>query len=279
MDDDQVMEGMEQQDAAEPEGQEGAAPPAAEDGGFDLEEMPLFGDPDMEPQDETEAEGQEEQEEVPEGREDGEPPGDAPQTVEIGGQPVPVEELVQAADFGRQAAREVVELREQAGILDEFARLAGMDRDAYVGMLRGQLEQARLQREAENMGVTPEVARQMVETREREQAAREALERQQQAQLAEQQRQARLQPYLELIHRYPQLQDPAKMPPEVARQIQQGAHPVIAYQDFMLRQRQAAEQVQEQRRAVRDKTPGSAAGVGEGQVDDALAAFMAEFND
>lgn len=277
MDDDQVMDQqeMETQGAEEPEAQEGAAPSAPEDDSFDLEEMPLFGDPDEEAGEAEE--GQEE--DLPDDQEDQGPPEDATQMVEIDGQPVPVESLVQEATFGRQAAQEVVELREQVGILDEFARLAGMDRGAYIGMLRGQLEQTRLQREAENMGVTPEVARQMMEAQKQQEAAQEALQRQQQAQLAEQQRRARVQPFMELIQRYPELQDPSKMPPEVMQQVQQGAHPVIAYQDFMLRQRQAAEQVAQQRQAVKGKTPGSAAGVGDGQVDDALAAFMAEFND
>lgn len=260
-------------------------PPVPEED-LDLEEMPLFGDPDGE-DGELEDAGDAPPEDTPEGEEPPEEERPAeeqpeqPQMVEVDGQPVPVQDLVQSAMLGQQAAREVLQLREQVerykSVFQEYADMAGMDPEGYLSTLEQQKEEIRLQREAERLGTTPEALRQMREALRQREQAQEALQRQQQAQIAEQQRRERIQPYVELIQRYPELRDPAKMPPEVARQIQQGANPVIAYQDYMLGQRQAAQQVQARRQAVKGKSPGSASGVGDGQVDDALTAFMEEF--
>lgn len=279
--DEQVMDtgiDMETEQMGAPEEPERTPPAPEED--LDLEEMPLFGDPDAEEEDPEDA-GDAPPEDVPEGEDAGDAPPEQPQIVEVDGQPVPVQNLVQSAVLGQQAAREVLQLREEVerykSLFQEYAGMAGMDPERYLANLEQQNEEIRIQREADKLGTTPETVRQLWEAQRQREQAQEALQRQQQAQLAEQQRRARIQPYMELIQRYPELRDPAKMPPEVARQIQQGANPVIAYQDYMLGQRQAAQQVQAQRQAVKGKSPGSAAGVGDGQVDDALAAFMEEF--
>lgn len=263
-----------------PEEPEGTPPAPEED--LDLEEMPLFGDPDAEEEDSEDA-GDAPPEDVPEGEEPPEEgPPEQPQIVEVDGQPVPVQDLVQSAVLGQQAAREVLQLREEVerykSLFQEYAGMAGMDPDGYLASLEQQKEEIRIQQEADRLGTTPETVRQLWEAQRQREQAQEALQRQQQAQLAEQQRRARIQPYMELIQRYPELRDPAKMPPEVTRQIQQGANPVIAYQDYMLGQRQAAQQVQAQRQAVKGKSPGSAAGVGNGEIDGDLAAFDAVIN-
>lgn len=83
----------------------------------------------------------------------------------------------------------------------------------------------------------------------------------------------RLTPYLELLERYPELRDPARMPGEAADAIRRGVNPVVAYQDFLLRQQTALQQAATQREAVRARCPGSAAGYGDGVTDGAFAAF------
>lgn len=264
-------------------GLEETSPAPPEDAGqedLDLEDMDLFGPADDPPQGEEPPEGQEPPEEGPEGQEPQEP--EQPQVVEVGGQQVPVQELVQSAVMGQRAAQEVMQLREEVerykSIFQEYAGMAGMDPDNYLATLEQQKEEIRIQQEAARMGVAPEVVRQMREAQRQREEYQAALEQQQRAQLEEQQRRARIEPYMELIRRYPELRDSAKLPQEVAAQIQAGTNPVIAYQDYMLGQREAAEQVQQQRQAVREKSPGSAAGVGNGEIDGDLAAFDAVIN-
>lgn len=83
----------------------------------------------------------------------------------------------------------------------------------------------------------------------------------------------RLEPYLELLERYPELRDPARLPGEAAEAIRRGANPVVAYQDYLLRQQAAQQQAALQRDSLRARCPGSAAGYGDGVTDGAFAAF------
>lgn len=156
--------------------------------------------------------------------------------------------------------------------MEDYARLAGMSRQEYLSALAQNLQEAKIQREAQIKGVEPEAIRQQMQIQQQQEQA--LLQQQRQLQAREQARTARLAPYRELISRYPQLQNPANLPPQVAAQIQQGVHPVVAYQDFILSQ----QQIEAQKQMIREKSPGSAAGTGNGDLDGALAAFMSVFD-
>lgn len=87
-----------------------------------------------------------------------------------------------------------------------------------------------------------------------------------------------LSPYMELLERYPHLRNGDGLPPQVAGAIREGANPVVAYQDFLLTRKQAAERIGQLREALRARCPGSAAGYGDGDIDGDFAAFDAALN-
>lgn len=228
----------------------------------DLEDLPLFGD------EESSEEGEEPEEPEEEFPEEGQEP-----TFEINGQQMSLEDVNRSFGYAQRAAREVLQLRQDTALLDDYARLAGMSRQEYLSALAQNLQEAKIQREAQMKGVEPDAIRQQMQIRQQQEQA--LLQQQRQLQAQEQARTARLAPYRELISRYPQLQNPANLPPQVAAQIQQGVHPVVAYQDFILSQ----QQIEAQKQIIREKSPGSAAGTGNGDLDGALAAFMSVFNE
>lgn len=81
-------------------------------------------------------------------------------------------------------------------------------------------------------------------------------------------------PYLELLRHYPELRDPSRMPQDAINAIRSGAAPVAAYQDYLLQQ-ELEERAAQYREAARVRCPGSATGVGNGEIDGAFAAFDA----
>ena len=182
-----------------------------------------------------------------------------PPSVEINGQVMSVEDLNRSLSFAQQAASEVLQLRQETALLDQYAQLSGMSRQQLLSALNSDLQNAYIQQEALRQGLEPEAFRQHLQIQH--------------------QKNLRLAPYRELLDRFPQLHDPANLPQEVAARIQQGTHPVVAYQDYILSQQQASQQILSQQQALRDKCTGSASGLGNGEMDSALSAFLSVFND
>lgn len=151
---------------------------------------------------------------------------------------------------------ELVEVDGQAVPLRHLVDAAAFGSQA-AAELQALREQEQIDQIAAEQGTTQETAKEMLAYRQ------------------EQQRRAHLAPYVELLQRYPELQNPARMPQEVAAAIRQGENPLVAYQDYLLERQQAAQQVGLQRDMLRARCPGSAAGIGDGEIDGALAAFDA----
>lgn len=183
--------------------------------------------------------------------------------VEINGQVMSADELGRSLSFARQAASEVLQLRQETALLDQYARLSGMSRQQFLSALDSDLQNAYIRQEALRNGLEPDAFRQHLQIQHQQEI----------------QKNIRLAPYRELLDRFPQLHDPANLPPEVAAQIQQGIHPVVAYQDYILSRQQASQQILSQQQALRDKCTGSASGLGNGEMDSALSAFLSVFDD
>lgn len=182
-----------------------------------------------------------------------------PPSIEVNGQAMSMDELGRSLSFAQQAASEVLRLRQETALLDQYAQLSGMSRQQFLSALDSDLQNAYIRQEALRQGLDPDAFRQHLQIQH--------------------QKNLRLAPYRELLDRFPQLHDPANLPPEVAAQIQQGIHPVVAYQDYILSQQQASQQILSQQQALRDKCTGSASGLGNGEMDSALSAFLSVFND
>lgn len=173
--------------------------------------------------------------------------------------PMTEEAPEQDGESPADAGEETVEVEGRAIPLRDLVDAAAFGARA-AEQLRALREQEQIGEIAAEHDASPETAREILAYRQ------------------ERQRREQLAPYMDLLRRYPELQDPGRMPSEVADAIRQGAHPLVAYQDYLLEQRQAARQTAFQRDMARARCPGSAAGFGGGETDGALAAFDAALN-
>lgn len=133
--------------------------------------------------------------------------------------------------------------------LGKWAKQAGMTLPEYVEHLQSVRHTQSLNSEiaairSKYPEIPEEAAREMAETRIREQDAEDqrAAQERQQAEQAAQERAAQ-EPWDDFVRRYPEINDVQKIPAEVVAEIEQGARPVEAMQRYEARelQKQIAE--------------------------------------
>lgn len=174
-------------------------------------------------------------------------------------------------------AQELAELREKNGrygVIDEFAKAAGMRSEDYLDYLQQQRQRSEMLG-YEQQGVPRALARQIVGQRQETLGVRRELE-QMRGELGRlQARQENARRWGAFFSAHPDVKSFDELPAEVRRAIAQGADPEAAYLRHENARVKSELSEHKQRRANALRAPGSARGEGSGDAMDAFArAFM-----
>lgn len=174
-------------------------------------------------------------------------------------------------------AQELAELREKNGrygVIDEFAKAAGMRSEDYLDYLQQQRQKIEI-RGYEQQGMPRDLARHIVGQRQETLGVRRELE-QMRGELGRlQARQENARRWGAFFSAHPDVKSFDELPAEVRRAIAQGADPEAAYLRHENARVKSELSEHKQRRANALRAPGSARGEGSGDAMDAFArAFM-----
>ena len=218
---------------------------------------------------EGEAEEEEEEEEAPEVEEEEK----APPKIMVNGREYTQEEIVQI----------VSQTPKQYGVLEQLAKDAGQSVDEYLADVEARYEEGQIQRRTAQLvgqGMEESLAQHVAKTEVENARLKAGAERTQQAEAkrkeTQSQTEARMKAEIDAFNSmYP---DVREIPPEVLEEISKTGHtPVVAYQNYLLRQQETELKTLKQAEKNKKSTPGPAKGTQAGKTDDFVPAFREEF--